>query len=179
MKPGYFTYVRIKNGNTILVNSQSLGGIIDKIEIESIDESGIKFLGINFNGHTTRYYYSITENTWDTAVISYSGSRLETLFAEKIDFNNETEFTPVGDYNPATKKYVDDIVKGIQSDWNQSDPNAPDYVKNRPFYSKTISETASFHITGSSGDSNPVPVSNEFIAAIFKRPHTVIVDVNI
>lgn len=36
------------------------------------------------------------------------------------------------------KKYVDNSVANInkrgQADWNQNDPVAPDYVKNRPFY---------------------------------------------
>lgn len=36
------------------------------------------------------------------------------------------------------KKYVDDSIANIaergQADWNQSDPTAQDYVKNRPFY---------------------------------------------
>lgn len=182
MKPKYFTYIRIKNGNTILVSSFSMG-IVDKLEVELINESWVTFSSLAFNGAATRYCYSIVENTWDYSTTSYSGSRLDTLLSEKISFNNEIEFTPVEAYNPATKKYVDDSIASItehgQADWNQNDLAAPDYVKNRPFYSKTISETASFYITGSSGGSNTVSVSNEFITAIFKRPHTVIVDVNI
>lgn len=80
---------------------------------------------------------------------------------------------------PDTIARVSDILGQSQSDWNQNDHNAKDYVKNRPFYSKTNSETASFYMTGSTGGSNIVSVSNEFITAIFKRPHTVIVDVKI
>lgn len=81
------------------------------------------------------------------------------------------------------KKYVDSNIANItereQADWNQNDSSARDYVRNRPFYSKTISETASFSPNGSAGISLIVPVSNEFITEIFRHPDTVIVDVDI
>lgn len=83
----------------------------------------------------------------------------------------------------ATEQFVlskmENILEPVQADWSQSDLAAPDYVKNRPFYSETISETASFRPAGSSGDSLRVLVSNEFIAEIFRRPDTVIVNANI
>ena len=83
----------------------------------------------------------------------------------------------------ATEEFVRNELKNIpepvQADWNQGDLTAPNYVKNRPFYSETISETASFRPAGSSGDSLRVLVSNEFITEIFRRPDTVIVNVNI
>lgn len=113
MKPDYFTCVRIKNGNTILVSSFSTDVILDKLEIESINESGVQFLGLMFNGSATRYHYSIAENTWNQSTVSYSSSKLDTLLSEKISFNNETEFIPVEAYNPATKKYVDDSIASI------------------------------------------------------------------
>ena len=49
-----------------------------------------------------------------------------------LSINNTHEYTPTNDYCPATKKYVDDA--NAQADWNQNDEAAPDYVKNRPFY---------------------------------------------
>ena len=46
-------------------------------------------------------------------------------------------YPPVEDMQIATKKYVDDIIESgvessVQSDWNQNDATAADYVKNRP-----------------------------------------------
>ena len=77
MKPKYFTYIRIKNGNTILVSSFSMG-IVDKLEVELINESWVTFSSLAFNGAATRYCYSIVENTWDYSTTSYSGSSLDT-----------------------------------------------------------------------------------------------------
>ena len=54
-------------------------------------------------------------------------------------------YPPVEDMQIATKKYVDDIIESgvessVQSDWNQNDATAADYVKNRPggYISETI-----------------------------------------
>ena len=53
--------------------------------------------------------------------------------AQYLGSNNSYEFIPTSDYNPATKKYVDDSVGAIpQSDWNQTDETAIDYIKNKP-----------------------------------------------
>ncbi len=57
-----------------------------------------------------------------------------------LGINNTREYVPANNYNPATKKYVDDsiqnleIIHPIQSDWNQYDETKLDYVKNKPFY---------------------------------------------
>lgn len=37
--------------------------------------------------------------------------------------------------------WVDPPQSGVQPDWNQNDPQAPDYVKNRPFYTGDPEET--------------------------------------
>jgi hypothetical protein len=37
-------------------------------------------------------------------------------FSDVIIRNDTTVYTPTGDYNPATKKYVDDSVLVVQSD---------------------------------------------------------------
>ena len=34
--------------------------------------------------------------------------------------------------------WIDPPQSGVQSDWNQNDETQPDYVKNRPFYTKTV-----------------------------------------
>lgn len=41
----------------------------------------------------------------------YSGSELESILDNTLPKNNTTEFTPTGDYQPSTKKYVDDSLK--------------------------------------------------------------------
>lgn len=35
-------------------------------------------------------------------------------------------------------EWIDPPQSGVQSDWNQNNETAPDYVKNRPFYTKTV-----------------------------------------
>lgn len=58
--------------------------------------------------------------------------------------DNKTEYIPTENYNPATKKYVDDKIPRKLSefendlpnaDYNQNDESHFDYIKNRPFYS--------------------------------------------
>lgn len=58
-------------------------------------------------------------------------------------YDENYSYTPTHDYNPATKKYVDDAIDSIkipeipeipelvQGNWNQNDPTADDYIKNR------------------------------------------------
>jgi hypothetical protein len=41
----------------------------------------------------------------------------------------------------ATAKYDELVAKAVQADWNQNDPEAPDYIKNRPFYEESESLT--------------------------------------
>ena len=53
---------------------------------------------------------------------------------------------PTEDMQIATKQYVDDSIESgagssVQSDWNQNDATAADYVKNRPFYTGDPVET--------------------------------------
>ena len=59
-----------------------------------------------------------------------------------------TAYTPTNDYHPATKKYVDDTALKVANEavanivfpdvekgnWNQNDPEAADYIKNRTHY---------------------------------------------
>lgn len=56
------------------------------------------------------------------------------------------------EYHPLDPKYLPDSVKA-QPDWNQSDPEAPDYVKNRTHYTETtVTESAGIaetEVTGS------------------------------
>lgn len=53
-----------------------------------------------------------------------------------LPLNNTIEFTPDRDYEPATKKYVDDSVTAIdiQADWSVSDETDKAYIQNRTHY---------------------------------------------
>ena len=140
LKEDYFTYVRIKNGDTILVSAYSLGGIMDKLEVHSVSNEGVLFSVYCTNGFSQRFYYSVTNNIWNLVQTGYRGEYLADVFSEKISFNNTTEYTPSEDYNPATKKYVDDSVANIpeqvNADWNQNDASAPSYIENRTHYTE-------------------------------------------
>lgn len=71
------------------------------------------------NGARLTYYTRVInfnsnyDETTDTINLSF-GSYTQKTFIPMYS-NNVTEFTPTGDYNPATKKYVDDIVGNINS----------------------------------------------------------------
>ena len=84
---------------------------------------------IDFNN--TRYNIDIADKS-TSATVTFSTTRNY----DYLGTQNAYEYTPTGDYNPATKKYVDDAVAAVpeqvQSDWNQTDESAVDYIKNKP-----------------------------------------------
>lgn len=58
----------------------------------------------------------------------------------KMEMNQQKmKADPTEDMQIATKKYVDN--SGAQSDWNQNDATAKDYIKNRICYTKDATET--------------------------------------
>ena len=57
--------------------------------------------------------------------------------------DNTTSFTPVGDYNPSTKKYVDDTVYGVNSYMTSGDPKLIGYYNGRNIWRKTFEYTQS------------------------------------
>lgn len=129
------------------------------------------------NGYA--YFCTDTQNfyiDWMDSSSNLIRSKLAVEYADKLRYtadgttieidptniltkNNTVEYTPVDDYNPATKKYVDDSVPdvvttskaglmsssdkekldgiasgaqvNVQADWEQNDSTADDYVKNR------------------------------------------------
>lgn len=92
----------VKSGQSdILCNLQKVGSVVT-IVMESITKIGEEYFGA-----TT----IIGVNT-DTNTISHSDSGgLFLVDKEKVLLkDNTTEYTPVEDYNPATKKYVDDTL---------------------------------------------------------------------
>lgn len=52
---------------------------------------------------------------WSNNVATITSGRLTTTYNEFLNKNNTTSFIPTGDYNPATKKYVDDSIANSSS----------------------------------------------------------------
>lgn len=104
-------------------------GVIQVGENLEITEEGI----LNAQA-TSNVHYGTTEPTDDGIVmwINPEGDEDEVY----LTTTNTVEYTPTGDYNPATKKYVDEKVTTIDTskDWNQNDETATDYIENRTHY---------------------------------------------
>jgi len=60
-----------------------------------------------------------------------------------LAIDNTNSFTPVGDYNPSTKKYVDDTVYGVNSYMTTGDPKLIGYYNGRNIWRKTFEYTQS------------------------------------
>lgn len=87
------------------------------------------YVGASSRGYdVTRYQSDVPTLTVDdretnagsVIIVSSTGGsyRLKKLTAEDVNAlgkDNTTEYTPTGDYNPATKKYVDDAVNGVSA----------------------------------------------------------------
>ena len=66
---------------------------------------------IDYNGYTCSYEFSIT-GTLDTTAQTFKTTKVKFNDNSKrvLLTNNTLSYTPTGDYNPATKKYVDDTI---------------------------------------------------------------------
>ena len=82
-------------------------------------------------------------------LLNGAGEAYDTLkeLGDLIDDNKDAlgalETVATGKADKEHKHTVEDIegyTAGVQSDWNQNDPEALDYVKNRPFYSVDMEE---------------------------------------
>lgn len=71
---------------------------------------------IDHNGYTRSYQFNIT-GTLDTTAQTFKTTKVEFNRNSKrvLLTNNTLAYTPTGDYNPATKKYVDDQVGNINT----------------------------------------------------------------
>lgn len=109
-------------------------GIIDgDIYYFHITQSDADNRYLNLLGQNTRVYANVVDG-----VLQHFGSESNTRY---IGTNYFADYSPVHKFNPTNKKYVDDaIAKAVgnieipevpQADWNQNDPTAPDFVKNR------------------------------------------------
>lgn len=55
--------------------------------------------------------------------------------------NNTSEFTPTGDYNPATKKYVDDSMSSSSINYSTDEKLIGTWIDGKPLYQKTLVNT--------------------------------------
>lgn len=82
-------------------------------------------------------YYALTANG-DSYTCSLSYPYFS-FSVRKLEMNQQTmRADPTEDMQIATKKYVDN--SSVQSDWNQNDTTAKDYIKNRICYTKDATE---------------------------------------
>lgn len=145
----YFYFNIICDDNT----EKRLAAIVDASQKEtfSVMYSGNDTVGKTIhifyhNGNSQAYASLKDKSTAANIVVNHQGN------IKYISTSNSSEYIPTGDYNPATKKYVDDSVSEVSAlvgdiavfeqittaitnsvaDWNQNDENAADYIKNKP-----------------------------------------------
>lgn len=87
--------------------NMSMNGTVDNSSTIKTDH-GIKYT----NWNITRIVYLEASNSF-TIQDNYKTFRMLEKDSSFLGLNNATEYTPTADYNPATKKYVDDLIKTI------------------------------------------------------------------
>jgi hypothetical protein len=106
--------------------------------------------GFGLTQYGSLYYYTLTITvTWDGQVPTFSGvSEVKRYNCTGVKAKNvlvkanTTEYTPTSDYNPATKKYVDDAVAGASGGiTSESDP----VFKASEAYKITSTDTANWN----------------------------------
>lgn len=65
------------------------------------------------SGDMLKSVYDITGKNTD--IFKYADNKSQEVIQKVLTKDNITEYTPASDYNPATKKYVDDIVGDINN----------------------------------------------------------------
>lgn len=63
------------------------------------------------NVNAYQWVYTLKNGIWSTA----KSNVMDVIGEEALAKDNTTEYTPTGDYNPATKKYVDDAVGDVSA----------------------------------------------------------------
>lgn len=118
----------LENYTLPIASPDVLGGVKIGDNLE-VTEEGVLNAQAASNVH-----YGTTEPTDDGIVmwINPEGDEDEVI----LTTTNTVGYEPTGDYNPATKKYVDEKITTIDTskDWNQNDETAADYIENRTHY---------------------------------------------
>lgn len=85
----------------------SLGFIGGNVSLDQASNYGVNYF-------STRFYTITFDNTKQSATKTNIGVQLLSGSPQFLGINNTTAYTPTLDYHPATKKYVDDNVKGCK-----------------------------------------------------------------
>lgn len=107
-------YVEIRNGDTVLVNKKDAYGNANKIMMHHISNEYVDFAVYYDDGGVCDFSYSVLDNTWNHKEIVYGVEKVDQFLSEKIGFENTIEYTPIEEYNPATKKYVDNSINAAR-----------------------------------------------------------------
>lgn len=77
----------------------------------------IQYTGQTDQNYTNGYFYQVVSDGAVEPTYSWVVKQVNpaTDLSNYLAKNNTTSFTPSGDYNPATKKYVDDSVPNFSS----------------------------------------------------------------
>lgn len=82
------------------------GGSLDNlVHVSVINNSNVHFIQLFPSGKNTAYHVTLTDkSTADAVKVTQQSNKAY------LNINNTIEYMPRSDYNPATKKYVDDAV---------------------------------------------------------------------
>lgn len=148
-------YITIYNGMMSYYNSYSNGYSAVGVSLEAIPKYKSRFDLVADNTHTYWKYQNYKENETSIQLSYFNptsvflGNVDQSITKHKaLSTTNGTAYKPTGDYNPATKKYVDDSVsanKPIKS-YDSLPESAEDNIflnlkelsDNRLFYSKVV-----------------------------------------
>lgn len=110
--PKYLTYIMPNKYATIHIYKDGVkvagantGVIYHTLRLIECNDSRVYLVADNGIGTLTGYFYYFNTG-WSK---KFYTTTLDALEYEFLHLENEREYIPTGDYNPATKKYVDDL----------------------------------------------------------------------
>lgn len=84
-----YPYVRIVNGDTVLVSSMSLGAAaVYYIDVFEVNDKYVQFRDFASNGHCSSYLYDIAENSWTVRKLLNAASYVDFNLSQKITTPN-------------------------------------------------------------------------------------------
>lgn len=80
-----YPYVRIVNGDTVLVSSMALGSVaVYYIDVFEVNDKYVQFRDFASNGHCSSYLYDVAENSWTVRKILHAASYVDFNLSQKI-----------------------------------------------------------------------------------------------
>lgn len=130
LDPNFGNAVHFYGGGKRYQNAASVNSGIIYYHVRSSEGTGIIY------GKNAQIFY-LPDSVDGTAVREYKTT-------DYLPLTNHEPYDPKFDYDPATKKYVDDLIAEIpapeKSNWAQNDPEAADYIRNRTHWVEVGSE---------------------------------------